>query len=86
MQPQFFISDPQDQEFEYLFANFGTKINSATAENAGFVGLGFGKILPMSTRFGQKFQVFLEDQIADGNGTLFLGISYGIILFSNKKL
>lgn len=86
LQPNFYISDPMDEYFEYLFASIGQKINRTAAENAGFAGIGFGKMTPLTTRFGQKFQLYLEDQLVDGNGSVFVGLSYGIVLFSNKNL
>lgn len=86
VQPQFYIGDLQNEDAVYLFANFGEKLNQTAAKKAGFVGIGVGKIEPLSKRFGHQFQLSLDDQIIDGNGNIFIGISYGIILFSNKNL
>lgn len=86
LQPQFYLGDPKDEEFTYLFANFGSMINHTAAKQAGFVGIGVGFVEPLSKRFGHQFQINLDDQILDGNGNIFIGISYGIILFSNKNL
>ena len=86
VQPQVFVGDLKDEDYTYFFANFGRKINQTAAKEAGFVGIGFGMIEPFGKRFGHQFQVNLDDQIIDGSGTIFIGISYGIILFSNKDL
>ena len=86
VQPNFYINDPESDDLVYLFANFGNKINHTAAKNAGFVGIGIGAIEPLSKRFGHQFQVSLDDQIIDGESSVFIGISYGIILFSNKNL
>lgn len=86
IQPNFYVNDPRDGEFNYLFANFGTKLNRTAAKTAGFVGLGFGRIEPLNKKFGHHFQLSLDDQIIEGESTIFIGFSYGIILFSNKNL
>ena len=86
VQPNFFLGDPKNQDFMYIFANFGSKLNHTAAKNAGFAGIGIGKIEPLNQRFGHQFQISLDDQIIDGNATVFIGLSYGIILFSNKNL
>lgn len=86
VQPQFYLGNLKDEDYTYLFANFGTKINQTAAEQAGFVGIGVGFVEPISKRFGHQFQINLDDQILDGNGIIFIGISYGIIIFSNKNL
>lgn len=86
VQPNFYINNPEADDLVYLFANFGAKINHTAAKKAGFVGIGIGKTEPLSKRFGHQFQLSLDDQIIDGNGSIFIGLSYGIILFSNKNL
>lgn len=86
VQPYFFLGDPRDEDFGFIFVNYGNKMNQTAARNGGFVGLGIGKIEPLSKRFGHKFQLYLEDQILDGNGNIFIGLSYGIVIFSNQKL
>lgn len=86
VQPNFFLGDPKDEEFAYLFGNIGSKINHTAAENAGFIGLGIGRIEPVNKYLGHKFQIYLEDQVLDGTGNIFLGFSYGLVIFSNKNL
>lgn len=86
VQPQFFLGDPKDEEFKYLFLNLGQKINKTAAKDAGFVGIGVGMIEPVNKNIGHKFQISLEDQVLDGEGNVFIGVSYGIVFFSNKKL
>ena len=86
VQPKFFLGDPRDEEFFYLFGSMGTKINRTAADNAGFVGIGAGMVEPLSKRFGHLFSVAVEDQILDGEGSIFISLSYGIIIFSNKNL
>lgn len=86
VEPKFIINDALDEDFGYLFVNFGNKINETNANNASFVGIGIGKTETLSKRFGHQFQVSLDFQKIDHDTNIFIGISYGIILFSNKNL
>lgn len=86
VQPYFFINDPKDEDFIFLSANYGTQINRTVSKNAKFVGISAGFFEPISNHLGNKFQVNLEVQDFDRNGTLFIGFSYGITFFSNKNL
>lgn len=86
VQPFFIVSNPKDEEFTYISANFGTQINRTASENAKLFGLSVGFFEPITKNLGNKFQVNLEVQDFDGNSTLFVGFSYGIAIFSNKKL
>lgn len=85
-QPYFILNNPEDREFVYIFANIGQQINKTAAEKSGFLGLGIGKIEPINERLGQKFQIYLDDQVIAGEANVFIGISYGIVIFSNKNL
>lgn len=84
VQPELVLGTLEDENFNYLFANFGQKINHTAAADAGLVGLGFGTVESLGKNFGHKLQVYVEDQITAGEANIFVGISYGIILFSNK--
>jgi len=86
VQPYFFINNPKDEDFVFLSANYGTQINRTASKNAKFVGISAGFFEPISKHFGNKFQLNLEVQNFDGNGTFFIGFSYGITFFSNKNL
>ena len=86
VQPSFFLGDPKVEDFLYIYGSFGTKINHTASKNAGFAGVGVGKIEPLNRHFGHKFQLYLEDQVLEGEGNVFIGLSYGIVIFSNKNL
>ncbi|MBU4538312.1 MAG: hypothetical protein L6264_10715 [Weeksellaceae bacterium] len=86
VQPTFFIGDRKEEDFLYIYGNYGTKINQTATKQGDFVGLGIGKIEPLGKHFGHKFQIYLEDQILDNEGNIFIGLSYGIVIFSNKNL
>lgn len=86
LQPYFIISSPKDDEFTFISINYGSQINNTASKNAKLIGLSVGFFEPITKNLGNKFQLSLEAQNFDGNGTLFLGFTYGILLFSNKKL
>lgn len=85
VQPYFFINDKTDDDFLFISAKYGNKINHTAAKNAGFIGLSIGKMEPMTNNLGQYFSVNLESQVVDDNGTFFVGLTYGLMLFSNKR-
>lgn len=86
LQPFFIVSNPRDEEFTYVSANFGTQINQTASKNAKLAGISVGFFEPITKNLGNKFQINLEVQNFDGNSTFFVGFSYGITIFSNKKL
>ncbi len=86
VQPYFFISNPIDREFQYITFNFGRQMNTTQGlSNNGFVGIGAGFYDLVSNHFAQKIQLNLDVQTAD-DAVWFLGLSYGITIFSNKNL
>ncbi|KQT16820.1 hypothetical protein ASG31_10600 [Chryseobacterium sp. Leaf404] len=85
-QPFFIVSNPKDEEFTYISANFGKQINNTASKNAVLAGFSVGFFEPITQNVGNKFQINLEVQNFDGNSTLFVGFSYGIAFFSNRKL
>lgn len=84
-QTNFYVANKYEEDLTYIFANFGKKINRTAAESAGFLGLGVGKTEPLGNRFGHQFQLGLDLQSTGDDTVVFVGLSYGIILFSNKK-
>ena len=87
IQSYFFVNNPEVEENRvYISANFGTQINKTASRNAKVIGLSVGGFGPVTKNLGNKFQVNLEVQDFDGNGTLFVGFTYGIAIFSNKNL
>lgn len=86
VQPQFYVGNNSDDDLNYLFFNFGNKINETAANDAAFVGIGIGRIETLSKRFGHQFQLHLDYQNLDSDANVFIGFSYGILLFNNKNL
>jgi len=85
LQTNFYVGSKFEEDLTYIFANFGEIINRTAVESAGFFGFGVGKIEPLGSRFGHHFQLGLDLQSAGEDAVVFVGFSYGIILFSNKK-
>ena len=86
VQPYFFVSNPKDKEFNFITLNFGKQINTTQGlSNNGFIGVGGGFYELARERTAQKFQLNLDVQVAD-DAVWFLGLSYGITVFSNKNL
>ena len=86
LQPYIIVSNSKDEEKYYISPTFGTQINHTASRNAKFFGIGVGAFEPVKNKFANKFQVNVEVQDFDGNGTVFVGFTYGITLFSNKNL
>lgn len=85
VQPYFFLGNSKSEDYTYISASFGKQINHTASRNAKNYGIYFGKFEPINSHLGNKFQISLDVQDFDGNGTLFLGITYGLVFFSNKK-
>ena len=83
-QANVYLGPLYEEDFQYIFVRGGGMLNHSAVSNAGFFGVGFGKIEPLGNHFGHFFQMYIESQVLD-QGTAFLGISYGIILFGNKR-
>lgn len=86
VQPYFFVSNPVDKEFRFITLNFGKQINTTQGlSNNAFLGIGAGFYDVVGERLAQKIQLNLDVQNAD-DAVWFLGISYGITIFSNRNL
>lgn len=83
-QANYFINLNQSEDFDYIFLKGGSQMNKSAVDDAGFIGIGYGKIEPLGKHFGHQYQIFMESQVHH-EGTWFIGVSYGITLF-NKKL
>lgn len=87
IQPYFFFSPAEDKDFNYLTFNYGTQINSTQGRSHnGFIGIGIGKFDLVGQNFAQKLQLNLDVHTTLNDAVWFLGLSYGIVIFSNKNL
>lgn len=82
-QSKIYLDDPEEEDPLFLNLNFGKQINRTATNNATVLGLEVGKMEVLNNRFGHQFSLYLDAQIFE-QGTLFVGFSYGITIFSNK--
>ena len=82
-QSKIYLDDPEEEDPLFLNINYGKQINRTAINNATVIGIEIGKIEVLNNRFGHQFSINLDAQIFE-QGTLFVGFSYGITIFSNK--
>jgi hypothetical protein len=78
------IFRPGDNPF-FVEVNYGKQINNAVVSNAEFWGARFGIQVSYSKRLSQEGGIILESHKFDNSNTFFVGLSYGITIFSNKN-
>ncbi|QQQ29706.1 hypothetical protein [Chryseobacterium indoltheticum] len=83
IQPKF-IFNPGDEAF-FIDVTYGKQINSSVISNSEFWGLKLGLQVAYSKRLSQEGGLFFETLQASRSNTLFIGLSYGITIFSNKN-
>jgi len=83
VQPKF-IFDPGDRPF-YIELNYGKQLNNAVVSDAEFYGVRLGMQVSYSKRLSQEGGIVLETQRLGNSNPFFLGLSYGVTIFSNKN-
>lgn len=83
IQPKF-IFNPGDEAF-FIDVTYGKQINSSVISNSEFWGLKLGLQVAYSKRLSQEGGLVFETLQASRSSTLFIGLSYGITIFSNKN-
>lgn len=83
IQPKF-IFNPGDEAF-FIDVTYGKQINSSVISNSEFWGLKLGLQVSYSKRLSQEGGLVFETLQASRSNTLFIGLSYGITIFSNKN-
>ncbi|NML56417.1 hypothetical protein [Chryseobacterium cheonjiense] len=83
VQPKF-IFDPGDRPF-YVELNYGKQLNHAVVSDAEFWGARLGIQVSYSKRISQEGGIFLESHKLGNSNPFFVGISYGVTIFSNKN-
>lgn len=78
------IFNPGDEAF-FIDLTYGKQFNKSVVSNADFWGLKAGLQVSYSKRFSQEGGLFLEGSQLGNTGAVFIGISYGITIFSNKN-
>lgn len=83
IQPKF-IFNPGDEAF-FIDVTYGKQINSSVISNSEFWGVKLGLQVAYSKRLSQEGGLVFETLQASRSNTLFIGLSYGITIFSNKN-
>jgi hypothetical protein len=83
IQPKIIFS-PGDNPF-FVEVNYGKQINNAVVSDAEFWGVRLGIQVSYSKRLSQEGGIILESHKFDNSSAVFVGLSYGITIFSNKN-
>ena len=83
IQPKF-IFNPGDEAF-FVDLTYGARINNSVISNSIFWSLKSGVQVSYSKRLSQEGGLVLEGFRLGNSSTIFVGISYGITIFSNKN-
>ena len=83
VQPKF-IFDPGDRPF-YIELNYGKQLNHSAVSDAEFWGGRLGMQVSYTKRISQEGGIFLEAHKLGNSNPFFVGISYGVTIFSNKN-
>lgn len=78
------IFNPGDEAF-FIDFTYGKQFNKSVVSNADFWSLKAGIQVSYSKRLSQEGGLFLEGAQLGNTGAVFIGISYGITIFSNKN-
>ncbi|MDF2933490.1 MAG: hypothetical protein K0R36_2821 [Chryseobacterium sp.] len=78
------IFNPGDEAF-FIDLTYGRQFNKSVVSNADFWSLKAGIQVSYSKRLSQEGGLFLEGAQLGNTGAVFIGISYGITIFSNKN-
>jgi len=78
------IFNPGDEAF-FIDFTYGRQFNKSVVSNADFWNLKAGIQVSYSKRLSQEGGLFLEGAQLGNTGAVFIGISYGITIFSNKN-
>lgn len=78
------IFNPGDQPF-YIDLNYGKQINNSVVSDSEFWGVRLGIQVSYSKRLSQEGGLVFEGHKLGNNNPFFIGLSYGITIFSNKN-
>ncbi len=83
IQPKIILS-PGDEPI-FIDFSYGKQINHSVVSDARFYGLKIGLQVSYSKRLSQEGGIILESHKFDNSNAVFVGLSYGITIFSNKN-
>lgn len=74
-----------DGEPVFIDLTFGFQLNKSVVDNADLYGIKVGKLVSHSKRLSQQGGFYLEGQQLGNTGVTFVGVFYGLTIFSNKN-
>lgn len=74
-----------DDDPYFIDLTYGFQLNRSVVNDADFWGIKAGTLLSYSKRLSQQAGFYFEGQQLGNTGTVFVGVFYGITLFSNKN-
>ena len=74
-----------DGEPVFIDLTYGFQLNRSVVDNADLYGIKVGKLVSHSKRLSQQGGFYLEGQQLGNTGVTFVGIFYGLTIFSNKN-
>ena len=83
VQPKF-VFNPGDEAF-FIDVTYGKQFNRSAVSDSEFWGLKLGLQVAYSKRLSQEGGLVFEAIKMQNSSTLFIGLSYGITIFSNKN-
>lgn len=83
VQPKIIFS-PGDRPF-FIELNYGKQLNRSVVSDAEFWGGRLGMQVSYSKRLSQEGGIVLESHKLGSSNPFFIGLSYGITIFSNKN-
>jgi len=83
IQPKIIFA-PGDRPF-YIDLNYGKQLNSAVVNHSEFWGGRLGIQVSYSKRLSQEGGIFFEGHRLGNSNATFIGLSYGVTIFSNKN-
>lgn len=78
------IFEPGDRPF-YIDLNYGKQLNNSIVKNSEFWGGRLGIQVSYSKRLSQEGGIFFEGHTLGNSNATFIGLSYGVTIFSNKN-
>lgn len=74
-----------DGEPAFIDLTYGFQLNKSVVDNADLFGIKVGKLVSHSKRLSQQGGFYFEGQQLGNTGVTFVGIFYGLTIFSNKN-
>ncbi|MDQ0475574.1 hypothetical protein [Chryseobacterium sp. MDT2-18] len=74
-----------DGEPVFIDLTYGFQLNKSVVDNSDLYGIKVGKLVSHSKRLSQQGGFYLEGQQLGNTGVTFVGVFYGLTVFSNKN-